>query len=148
MKNIKIISLIIVLIVTITLLTIRWLTQKDNSRTEKVQLSLGVQMVDQNNKRILKAVKIHNNKFEGNFLITAASNQDTYFDLILINNYKQIEFSLNGTKAQKKHQIFIPKTTEKNYLNSRITITTDNVEGGLNDSVDISVLQSHHSGGK
>lgn len=123
----------------IAILAICWFLQKFNfipgiKKSNKMELTLSVKMLDNNNKPVLTAVKNNSGIFTGNFLITAASNKDTYFDVILINNYKQINFSINGNKEQKKHKIFIPKTTGKNFINSKIQISTSHNEVGVNDS--------------
>lgn len=137
MKILKI--MIMVFIVIIAILITRWILQKYNlipgvKYSNKVELTLRVKMLDNNDKPVLTRVKNYGNKFTGNFLITAASNQDTYFDVILINNYKQTNFSINGNKEQKKHKIFIPKTKVNNFIDSKIQISTSNINVGLNDS--------------
>lgn len=121
-----------------TLIGVVWQLQNYNyklSDAGKSKLALGVEMVDNNNKPILHAVNFYNNKFKGNFMIRAAANQDTLFDVILINNFKQVDFSINGSKEQKKHSLLIPKANDGNYYSTLFKISFDNIQGGLNDSV-------------
>jgi len=131
MRNKLLWTLLLIIVISVIL----WIYKSiSTSNYEKTELSVGIQMVDQDNKPILRAIKIRDNKFKETFLVNASSNKDTYFDVMLINNFKQMNFSINGGKEARIQQLFIPKTSKGNYFNTGLEISIDNIDNGLNDS--------------
>lgn len=130
LKYILITVLVLVTLVTGGLMQMQKL--KPTSST-KYNLSISVQLIDRKNKPILNSLKTENNNFKGDFLIRAATNQDTHFDVVLIKNFKQVAFSIDNASFQIKHSLFIPKTEGKTYYSKKIKIEINDIDPGIND---------------
>jgi hypothetical protein len=115
-----------------------------HNSNNKTQLTIGITFSDGKNDTVQKTLDVNSSSFEGEFIIDVSSNQDTTFDVLLLNNFKLVNYSINGGNKQDKHELFFPKTSNNSYIRTSIHITTDEIVEGLNDC-ELILLRNNNS---
>lgn len=64
--------------------------------------------------------------------ISFSTNQDLLFNTVLINNFKNVDFSFNSMKSSSLQKIKFPKTKEKSV---DVVLRTENKDLRLNDYI-------------
>lgn len=135
-KNIVFISLVSLIFVFVIIHLVFWGEKNMLDKHQSTYLSFGCFIVNDKNERMISPVAvIKEDLFNEKFRIMVSSNKDVKFDVILLSNYEQIPFSINGSEEKNKHTIFINKSLDKKTVSSNIQIKSTNIKTKSNDCV-------------
>lgn len=137
MKKIILISLSFIVIFSFSLIG----TNKNfNSRgsdmnIKKTRIAFGSYLIDKSGQRLLEPIALAGSCYKGEFVAGGYFDKDITFNIILLNNYRQIAFSIDGSEKSKNQKLFINKNTDNKYKFYKHTIEADNVTDSLNDMI-------------
>jgi hypothetical protein len=136
LRNIKK-KCILILLITIPIFVIGGMylnnfieKNKKNNNYKIKSVQFGCELLD-DGELVFHKTFINENTFNGDFIISSRSNVDVEYQIILLNNYKQVNFEINKNKSETSQTIFIPQS-EKEFLDTKINITAS-LEDGIND---------------
>lgn len=106
-------------------------------------VSFSCELVNDKEERVFNKNFNNDNTFTGFLTLNVGSNQDLTYEVILLNNYKQINFAINDSIVNKTQTIIIPKT-KNDFFNTKVKITTK-LTDGLNNYLMIFIDKSQNS---
>jgi len=130
-------------VITIILILAMLFSNKKNttniSPSTKLSLSFLCQQINDNGNRILMSEKTVDNNYHGKFELSLGANIDAMYNVILIKNYEQSEFTINKDGKKYNHKILVPQN-ENGVVNTTIDVNIENLSEGVNDCALIFIL--------
>ncbi len=102
-----------------------------STETETYFLSQ-ILLLDDNNEIIRQALDV-DDSFEQNLFFKISTNEDLYFDMVLINNFEQIEFQIDDLDYNKIQKIKIGKTDDDEIISKTVKLRFKDISKGVND---------------
>lgn len=139
MKKIKLINFLPLIILAIIVLIAFQVYNGFNKpiviseNKEDRKTAFGSYILDSNNERLLHSIKLKDPIYDGKLAVGGYFQKETCFYVTLLNNFKQVQFSIDGSSKSKVHEINFIKNENMSFVFYKHSINIDNLEKGLND---------------
>ncbi|MDU1044165.1 MAG: hypothetical protein E7G36_02785 [Peptoniphilus rhinitidis] len=126
-KKFKIVSIFLIIVTIVIFLRI-----KKNETVNYEYTNIQLFGLEDNNRTIILNDKQNMADNEIKLNISFSTTQDLLFNTVLINNFKNVDFSFNSMKSSSLQKIKFPKTKEKSV---DVVLRTENKDLRLNDYI-------------
>lgn len=108
---------------------------KSKDRSVDEYINLQILLLDTADEVIIKTIKLDESstKFENDITIALDTNIETNYDVVLLNNYNQINFSINDLEYNEVHKIKLTKTD--GMVRNKFKLRFEELNKGLNDCI-------------
>lgn len=104
-------------------------------QTTRSSIGFGSYLLDTDDKMQIHTIFTEEDSFEGNFAAGGYFEETTNFNVILLKNFKQTEFSVENSNKSFIHKIEFEKSIQNRYDLFKYRISIKDLEYGINDFI-------------